>query len=127
MRRPQRPEIFDGIERQVLLLGHADGDRLVVPGEQRAAEAAAARTQPADHAGLFARSDLAQLDAHLEGLGQIGHERAEVHPLVGVEAEGDLLPAEGDVGAHQLHVEAVLAISSRQVTMASLRSSGYAA
>ena len=95
------------VEGQVLLLGHADGDRIVPGREQRAAQAPAARAQPADHPRLFARAHLPQLDAGLEGLGQIGHQRAEVHPLVGVEAEGDLLSAEGDVGAHQLHVEAV--------------------
>jgi GNAT superfamily N-acetyltransferase len=66
------------------------------------------RTEPAYHARFFPRSDLPEFDTHLERLGQIAHQRTEIDAFVGVETEGDLLPAEHDVGAHQFHVQAVL-------------------
>ena len=64
--------------------------------------------KPTEDTGFFPRADLAEFDAHLEDAGQIGDEGAEVHPLLGEEAERDLAPAEDDLGVDQLHVEAVL-------------------
>ena len=63
MRRPQQPRDLGGVERQVLVLGHADGDGLLVAGEGGAAEAAAAGAVAADDARLVAGAHLLELDA----------------------------------------------------------------
>jgi hypothetical protein len=66
------------------------------------------RTEPAYHARFFPSSDLPEFDAHLESFRQVTDKRAKIDAFVGVETEGDLLPAEHDVSAHQFHVQAVL-------------------
>ena len=55
-----------GVERQVLVFGHADGDGLLVAGERGAAEAAAAGAVAADDARLVAGAHLLELDAATE-------------------------------------------------------------
>jgi hypothetical protein len=95
------------IQRQVLLLGHADRDRVIVTREQRAAQTATAWAQSPDHASLFPSTYLSKFYAFLECLGQIDDQRPEVHPLFGEEVKGDLLTAEADLGSHQFHVKAV--------------------
>ena len=97
-----------GVERQVLLLGHADGDRLEAAAEARAAQLLAAVAEAAHEGRLLAHAHLAHVDAFVQLAGQVAHELAEVHALVGGEVAHDLLAAEEVLHAHGLHVEAAL-------------------
>ena len=60
---------LERVERQVLVLGHPDRDRLEVLEERGAAQVAAARPDAALDAGLVARADLAQLDPRRQRCG----------------------------------------------------------
>src|SRR4051812_19140342 len=69
------------VEGQVLVLGHADGDRLEVGEERGAAQVAAARADAALHTGRVAGGELAQFDAAVQGGAEIAYEGAEVDPV----------------------------------------------
>ena len=72
------------------------------------AEGPAADAQAAQHLGLVPHTDLPQLDAGMDGAGQVLHQGPEVHPPVGGEEEQDLVPLEAILRLHQLHVQPVL-------------------
>ena len=76
--RPHRPDSFDGIEAEILLLGHLDRDRLERREKRRAAKRPAAGAVAADHLGLVADAHLPHLDARAELGGQLAHQLAEI-------------------------------------------------
>ena len=77
------PGEFLRIGRNVLLTSGTSRHGLEVFHPSRAAEFAAARPDAADASGFLSRTDLAHLDAHVEGVGQHANEFAEVHTRVG--------------------------------------------
>ena len=97
-----------GVQGQVLGLGHLDGHGLELVQEGGAAEGLAADAQAAQHLGLVPHADLAQLDAGVDGAGQVLHQGPEVHPALGGEEEEDLVPLKAPLRVHQLHLQAVL-------------------
>ena len=101
------PASFGGVEREVLLLRHLDGDRgeLAQPGA--AAELATARTDATDQAGLVAGADLPHLDAGVQRLREVAHQRPEVDARLRHEVEHRLAAVEAVVDADELRVEAV--------------------
>ena len=74
---------LQGVEREVLLLGHADRHGLELAPEPHAAQLLAAVAQPADHPRLVAHADLAHVDARVEPAREVADQVAEVHALLG--------------------------------------------
>ena len=97
-----------GIQRQVLGLGHLDGDRLELVQELRAAEGPSTDAQTAQHLGLVPHADLTQLNAGMDGTGQVLYQGAEVHPALGGEEEEYLVALKAVLGLYQLHLQTVL-------------------
>src|SRR5262245_40373046 len=62
------------IEREVLLLGHLDRDRVEFPQPRRAAKLAATRADRAHELGFVAGADLLHLDPHAQLLGDVTHQ-----------------------------------------------------
>ena len=98
---------FVGIKGQVLLLGHFDGDLNEIRQVAGAAEGSAAGTETAHELGLVAYTDLAELYSGMEDRGQILDQIAEVNAACRGEVEDQLCVIEGELGVHQLHIEAV--------------------
>src|SRR5205823_5698506 len=86
------------IERQVLLLRHADRDVRELVEPRRAAELAAARADAGEDLCLVARAEPAQLDAGAELRGELDAVRREI------EAGGLGRVEDHDVGAVELPV-----------------------
>ena len=68
------------VERQVLVLGHPDADRLEVGQERGAAQVAPARADPALYASRVAGGELAQLDPAVQGRAEVADERRGSRP-----------------------------------------------
>ena len=102
---PARARDLGRVEREVLLLGHADAHRVEARGETTAAELLAAVAVAADDGGLLAHADLAHVDAHVELAREITHELAEVHAVLGGEVADGLLLVEEELDAHGLHLK----------------------
>ena len=105
---PAHARDLGGVERQVLLLGHADGHRLELATKARAAQLLAAGGVAADQPRLVAHADLAHVHAHVETVGEVAHELAEVHALLSGKVEDGLLAAKEELHPHGLHLQAVL-------------------
>ena len=97
-----------GVERQVLLLCHADGHGLKAAAKARAAQLLAAVAKASHERGLLAHADLAHVDALAQLAGEVAHELAEVDALVGREVADALLAAEQVLDGDGLHVQATL-------------------
>ena len=69
------------VERQVLVLGHPDGDRLEVGQERGAAQVPPAGADAALHPGRVAGGELAQLDPAVQGRAQVADQGPEVDPV----------------------------------------------
>ena len=106
---PARPGDAHRVHRQVLVLGHPDGDRLEVLEERRAAQVPAARADAALQPGLVARADLLQLDPGPQPRGQVADQRPEVDPVRGAEVEGEHVGVGHVVDRDDLHRQVVLA------------------
>ena len=91
------------VKRQVLLLGHLDGDRAELGQEARAAQLATAPAEAPQQLGLVATPHLAQLHPDLELAGQSPHQLAEIDPLLGAEQECQAAAIEAVLGGKQLH------------------------
>ena len=76
--------------------------------ELGAAEGPPADAQAAQHLSLVPDANLPQLDAGMNGAGQILHQGAEVHPALGGEEKEHLVPLEAVLRLHQFHLQAVL-------------------
>src|SRR5262245_19938778 len=97
-----------GIQAELLLLGHLDGDRLERRQPRGAAERPATRPVPADHLRLVADADLPHFDAGVKLGRQLADELAEVDTAVSGEVEGQLRAVERQLDARELHHEAAL-------------------
>ena len=97
-----------GIEREILHLGHFGGDGRKLVQEGAAAVGAAADPDPAEHLGLVAHADLAQLDAVVKNAREILDQLAEVHAPVGGEEEKRLVAVKAAFHVHKLHVQPVV-------------------
>ena len=102
------PRDLRRIQREILLLRHADGHRLEVPEERRAAERPAAAADAAHELRLVAHADLPQLDARAEHGREILDELAEIDAAIGREIEHDLVHVERVLDIDELHRELVL-------------------
>ena len=89
-----------GIEREILLLGHLDGDGLERAAHADAAQHLAAMADAAHGAGLVANAHLAHVDVDVEPRREVAHELAEVDALLGREVEDGVVSVE-----HVLHVD----------------------
>lgn len=96
------------VERQVLLLCHADRNRLKLSAKARAAELLAALGIAAHQAGLVAHADLAHVDANVQRRGQVLDELTEIDALLGRKVEHSLLAAKQVLDADRLHLEVEL-------------------
>ena len=96
-----------GIEGEVLGLCHLNGYRLELVQELGTAEGPAADAQAAQHLGLVPHTDLPQLDAGMDGAGQVLHQGPEVHPAFRREEEEHLVSLKAVLRLHQLHLQAV--------------------
>src|SRR5258708_5332072 len=76
-----------GIQAQVLLLGHLDGDRLERRQKGRAAERPAAGAIAANHLRFVTHADLTHLDARVKLGRELADELAEVDAPLGGEKE----------------------------------------
>src|SRR5207245_1433861 len=83
-------------------------DRLELLQPGGAAELASARSETARHLRLVPRADLPGLHPHVQQLGELAPQLAQVDALLGGEEEGDLAAVEGALRLHQLdrHVAA---------------------
>ena len=103
------------VERQVLLLCHADRNRLKLSAKARAAELLAALGIAAHQAGLVAHADLAHVDANVQRRGQVLDELAKIDALLGRKVEHGLLAAKQVLDAHRLHLEVELLDQTAEV------------
>ena len=90
-------------EGQVLVLGHAQRHRRKALEPRRAAQPPPAHAHAVQALGLVADADLAQLDPGAELRGQVLHQLAEVHPLLGREVERHAVPVELAFHIRQVH------------------------
>ena len=102
---PALPRDPRRVQRQVLVLGHADGDRRELGQEGRAAQLPPARADAAHHLGLVAHPHLAQLDAVVQARRQVAHQLAEVDPLLGREVERGPVAAGRDLDPEELDAQ----------------------
>src|SRR5258706_2473101 len=105
-----------GIERQVLLFGHLDGNDVELGEPGAATQRLAAHADAPEELGVVARADLSQLDARVKLGGEVAHQRAKVHPLLRREVEGEAAAVVGVLRLHQLHGEAVAGHAVRAAT-----------
>ena len=94
-----------GVEAQALVLRHADGDGIELLEVAAAAEGAAAVSVAPEEPRLVPHPHLAHLDAHVEPVGQVPHQLAEVHPPLGGVDEEEAALVEIVVGLHELHFQ----------------------
>ena len=105
---PAQPRDLLGVQREPLLLGHADGHGAELAAESLAAQLLTAVPDAAHHAGLVAHADLTHVDAHVEAGRQLAHQLAEVDALLGLEVEDGLVAVEQKLHGHRVHVLVVL-------------------
>ena len=110
-----------GIQAEILRLCHFDGHGLEILQKFPAAEGAAADAQTADHLGLVAHADLAQLYAGAQDGGQRLYQLTEVHPSVRREKEEDLAAVKGIFRGNELHFQPQL----RDLLLADLQSTFF--
>ena len=113
---------FGGVQAEVLRLCHFDGHRLEVVQKFAAAEGPAADAQTADHLGLVAHADLAQLDARAQHGREHLDKLPEVHAAVGGEEEENFAAVKGIFRGHELHFQPKL----RDLLMADLKCALFA-
>ena len=101
------PGNFRGIEGEILFLRHADGHRLEVAEEHRAAQRPAAAAHAAHELRLVAHANLSELDARAKHGGQILDELAEVNAPVRREVEDDLIQVERALDIDEFHRQAM--------------------
>ena len=97
------------VQRQVLVLRHPDRYGLEVLEERRTAQVMPARSDPALHAGLVPRGELAQLDAAGQRRAKIAYQGAEVDAMRGGEVDRGAVGLRGVIDADHLHRQLVLA------------------
>src|SRR5262245_2053612 len=93
------------VERELLLARHLERDGVEALEPSRAAERAATRTAAIDPLGLVTEADLAKLEARVEARGEVAHQLAEVHAMLGGEIEGDPISGEPDLDFREIHLE----------------------
>ena len=96
------------VERQILIFGHLNADAGIIGEKRGTAEDAPARADPAEELGLITRADLAQFDPALKGAGEIAHQYAEIHALIGGKVEGETRSIKAIFSLHQTHGQAML-------------------
>ena len=97
-----------GIEREILLLGHLDGDRDKITHPGMTAQRSAADAVAAQYFGLVADADLAQFDAGAEYACQVLDQVAKVHAPVRRKVKEHLAVVKSILRIDELHLEAVL-------------------
>src|SRR5882724_1506613 len=105
-------------ERHVLGLGHLHGDGVELLEMGRAAELPPAGADAVHELGGVPGADLLHLDPRVELVGEVAHEVAEVHPLLGVERHRDAAARRLDGHVHDLDLEP----SAPRQALAGLRS-----
>src|SRR5512143_2952583 len=95
------------IEREVLVLGDGEVDRPQLGKPAGAAILPAAAADAGEPSRLVARPDLAQLDARPEDGGEVAHQGAEIHPLLGREVQRELAAIPLPRGVGDLHRQVV--------------------
>ena len=98
-----------GIEGQILLLCHLDGDLHEVGEECRAAERSPAHAQSAEHLRFVTDADLPQLYPCAENGGEILHQFPEIDPDLRGKIEEELAVVEGVFRLDELHVQSMVA------------------
>ena len=92
----------------MLVFGERQAHRPELGEPARAAELAAAPAHAVQPLGLVARADLAQLDPRVKQAGEVAHQRAKVHALLGREVDRQVLLVPLPLGVGHLHREGVL-------------------
>ena len=105
---PAQPGDPARAHRQVLVLGHAQRDRLLVRRVAARALAAAAEADVAAEPRALARADRAQLDAPVEPVAERGLELGGVGPALGLVGEDDPRAVEDELGGDGLELGALL-------------------
>src|SRR5690606_15495630 len=82
------------IQRQPLVLGQLEADRLDLAQPRRATQLAAAPAHAAEEGRLVPHTDLLQLDAGPERSRQVANQLAEVDATLGREVDRQLVPVE---------------------------------
>src|SRR6185295_16105777 len=111
-----------GVHGHVLILGHAQRDRLLVRGEARAAAHGPAHAASAALPCRLARADLPHLDARAHPARERTGDAAQLRALLGAVGERDARAVEADLGADRARVlDAALAqqVAERQHRLAS--------
>ena len=98
---------LSGIEGEVLLFCHLDGNRNEVAHPGVAAQRSAADAVAAQYFGLVADADLAQFDARAENAGQVLDQVAEVHASVRCKVEKHFAVVKSILRIDELHVQPV--------------------
>src|SRR5207249_1343349 len=88
---PARARDLRRIERQPLILGHAEIHRAQFRQPRRRTVLPAAAADAVEPLGLVALANLLQLDPRAEHRRQLTHERAEIHAPLGGEIQRELL------------------------------------
>ena len=95
---------FLRVEREALLLGHANGNGVEITAHPAAAQLLAAVAQATDHARSIAHANLAHVHAHMELACQAAHKLAEVDTFLSLEEEDGLLAVEQKLHLYRMHV-----------------------
>ena len=96
-----------GIEGEVLLLRHFDGNLAEIGEEEIAAQGSAAHTHSTHELCLVSNTDLTQLNAGAEHRRQILYQLAEVYAARGGEVKEELGVVKGILSVDELHVQLV--------------------
>ena len=93
------------VEREVLLLCHADGDGNKVAEEGRTAERPPAASHAAHHLRLVAHADLTQLDARAEHARKLTNKLTKVYAPIRGEVKRHLREIERQLNVNEFHLE----------------------
>jgi hypothetical protein len=104
---PTRAGNLRRIERQSLVLGHAEVHGAELGQPRRRAILAAAAADAVEPLGFVANADLLQLDPRAEHRRELAHERTEVDALLGREVQRELLAIPLPFGIGELHRQLV--------------------
>jgi hypothetical protein len=98
-----------GIQRQVLFLGHLDGNRVEFARPRRATALPPAKPQPSGQGRAVSGTHLAQLDPLVQGGGKVSDQDPKVYSGFCAEVEQYPMTVQRGLGLQHLHGQSVMA------------------
>ena len=102
------PRDLAGVQRQILIFRHSNGNGLKFIENAVAAEHPTAGGDTAHHFGFIPDADLAQFNTGTENANQVFDQLTEVHTAIGGKTENDFPAVKGVFHINELHIQIIV-------------------